>query len=67
MRQAAPYLAASWAVTAALLLGGAAGWWLDGKLGTKPWLLLAGLLAGVAIGMYQLGRVVLGSGRQDGP
>ncbi|MEK6607728.1 MAG: AtpZ/AtpI family protein [Myxococcota bacterium] len=24
------------------------GWWLDGKLGTEPWLLLTGLLFGIA-------------------
>ena len=28
---------------ATLLLFGAAGWWLDGKLGTDPWLLIAGI------------------------
>jgi F0F1-type ATP synthase assembly protein I len=36
------------------LLGGR---WLDGKAGTKPWLMLAGLLIGVVAGFRGLLRV----------
>jgi|GEM_PF-1052965 Uncharacterized protein conserved in bacteria len=38
----------------AIVLGLAAGWWLDKKLGSAPWLLLAGLLLGVAAGFKNL-------------
>ena len=33
---------------------GALGWWLDGKLGTEPWLMIGGILAGAAGAMYSL-------------
>ncbi|MBM3991694.1 MAG: AtpZ/AtpI family protein [Planctomycetes bacterium] len=35
---------------------GALGWWLDGKLGTSPWLMIAGILLGAAGAMYSLVR-----------
>lgn len=42
------------------LLGGR---WLDGKAGTAPWLMLAGLLIGVAAGFRGLMRVARESQR----
>ncbi len=30
------------------------GWWLDGKLGSSPWCLLAGAAIGVIGGLYRL-------------
>ena len=30
------------------------GWWGDGKLGTRPWLLLTGVFAGFGLGFYWL-------------
>ena len=39
-----------------VLLGVVAGRWADGKLGTQPWLLLLGTLAGFTLGLYQLIR-----------
>lgn len=41
------------AVVLCLLLG----WWLDGKLGTDPWLTLAGLGLGSLVGFRALWRV----------
>jgi F0F1-type ATP synthase assembly protein I len=38
------------------LLGLLGGRWLDGKLGTEPWLMLVGLVLGVASGMRSLLR-----------
>ena len=32
------------------------GRWLDGKLGTEPWLLLAGVMIGAVAGFYSLYR-----------
>jgi len=33
-----------------------AGVWLDGKLGTKPWLMLLGLVLGMVVGVWNLYR-----------
>jgi F0F1-type ATP synthase assembly protein I len=38
---------------------GALGYWLDGRWGTKPWLLLAGLLVGMIGGFVNFFRFVL--------
>jgi F0F1-type ATP synthase assembly protein I len=37
-------------VAVATLLGAFAGWWLDGRYGTTPWFLLAGIMLGSIIG-----------------
>jgi F0F1-type ATP synthase assembly protein I len=39
-------------LAAAVLLGFFGGWWLDRRLGTLPWLTLAGALAGIAGGFF---------------
>lgn len=44
---------------------GLAGYWLDRRWGTGPWLLLAGLLLGMAGGFVSFLRVALAAG--DGP
>jgi F0F1-type ATP synthase assembly protein I len=36
------------------LATGALGWWLDGKFGTSPWLLLVGIFLGAGGGFYSL-------------
>ncbi|MBI5596331.1 MAG: AtpZ/AtpI family protein [Elusimicrobia bacterium] len=38
----------------AMLLGVVGGRWADARLGTSPWLLLAGVALGFAAGMYLL-------------
>ena len=43
-----------------IVLGLLLGRWLDGLWGTGPWLLLAGVLLGIAAGFYNFFRVVLG-------
>lgn len=40
----------------ALLIPGAAGWWLDKKFGTGPWLLIVGIAFGFAVGLYVMIR-----------
>ncbi len=48
------------------ILGFAAlGWWLDGELGTEPWLLLAGLLFGATGGMISFIRTALRAGKSQ--
>jgi len=32
------------------------GWWLDGKWGSRPWLLLVGTTVGVTGGLFKLWR-----------
>lgn len=40
------------------LLFGAVGWWLDGKLGTEPWLMSLGIFVGAAAAFVWLVRQV---------
>jgi len=44
----------------AVLLPGAAGWWLDRRFGTVPWLMLVGGLLGFATGLVMLLRSIKG-------
>jgi F0F1-type ATP synthase assembly protein I len=40
-------------ITAVALLGGV-GWWLDKRWNTSPWLLIAGVGLGFAVGLYRM-------------
>ncbi len=42
----------------ALVLGFGAGFWLDGVLGTKPWLAFVGFFFGLAAGVLNVYRVM---------
>jgi F0F1-type ATP synthase assembly protein I len=53
-----PVILASYALIGAILLLGGAGFLADRYLGTSPWCLLIGLLAGLCIGFFRLGRVI---------
>lgn len=59
MRDAEPYLQATWSFAAAVALGVLAGYFADGKLGTTPWLLLAGSVLGMTIGVYAFVKALL--------
>jgi len=39
-----------------ICLLGAAGWWLDGRLSTFPWLMIAGIAMGFAVGLARIIR-----------
>lgn len=41
---------------ASILLFFFAGRWLDGRLGTEPWLLIAGVFVGLAAGFWSMYR-----------
>ena len=41
----------------ALVIGTAAGWWIDGKLGTKPWGFFIFFFFGLAAGVLNVYRV----------
>ena len=56
----------------AILAGVFAGWWVDRRLGSSPWLLLVGAFGGAGLGFYRLYRVLIagqagGSPRDDPP
>ena len=53
-RAAAPYLNAVWRVVGGVLVGGGAGWLVDGKLHSSPWGLIVGLFVGMGAGFYGL-------------
>ena len=42
----------------ALVIGFGAGYWLDGVLGTKPWLAFVGFFLGLAAGVLNVYRVM---------
>ena len=42
-----------------MLVGLGAGYWLDGKLGTRPWLFLAGGCVGVLAAFWQVYKLVM--------
>ncbi len=42
-------------------LGYFIGTWLDGLLGTEPWLMVAGLLLGIASGFYGVYQIIRGA------
>lgn len=48
--------AAAFSLFAGVVSGLLAGWLLDRWLGTKPWLLVVGVVVGAAAGFYELVR-----------
>jgi ATP synthase protein I len=50
----------------ALVIGFGAGYWLDGVLGTKPWLAFVGFFFGLAAGVLNVYRVMQLASRKDG-
>jgi len=59
LRKVAPYLNIGGMFAGCMVVGTFLGHWLDGKFGTKPWLLLAGAFLGMASGFYHFFKVVL--------
>ena len=54
LNRGASVIAASYGLIGAIMLLGGAGFVADRYFGTRPWCLLTGLIAGLAIGFYQL-------------
>lgn len=42
------------------------GYWLDGKLGTRPWLTFALTIAGLASGIYEAVKILIEATRDGG-
>ena len=49
--------AAAFSLFSAVVAGLIAGWLMDRWLGTRPWLLVAGIVLGAVVGFYQFIRV----------
>lgn len=58
IRRSGPAAAAGYTLIGAIILLGGIGYALDLWLGTSPGFLLAGLLAGVIVGFYELAKIV---------
>ncbi len=67
MQQLGPYLGMGLQIAAAMSAFGALGWWLDGKYGTTPWLLAAGVVLGATGGMISVVRTTIQLGKRDKP
>jgi ATP synthase protein I len=50
----------------AVAVGAGIGWLIDRGLGSMPWGLITGFFLGVAVGMWNVFRAVLGPGRSGG-
>lgn len=48
------YAGASYTLVGGIIVLGGIGYVLDGWWGTKPWLLLVGLLLGIVVGFYEI-------------
>jgi ATP synthase protein I len=51
-RRAAPYLNISYILISSIILFGIGGWWIDGKMQTRPLFFILGLFAGLGVGFY---------------
>lgn len=60
LRDTAPYLGIGSSLAATVLLGLGAGYWLDGKLGTRPLLFLLGGVFGILAAFWQCYKLVMG-------
>lgn len=57
LARGAKYWLLAWSVPISIGIGYGAGWWLDNRLGTEPWLQIIGFLLGAAAGMVQILQV----------
>jgi len=60
LREAAPYLGMGTALAVTVLLGLGAGYWIDGKLGTRPIFFLVGGVLGLCAAGYNFFKTVMG-------
>ena len=63
-------LAQVWAIPVLILvsalIGLGIGLWLDGKLGTTPWLAIVLTLSGLGAGLYESAKILIQVTRGDG-
>jgi len=65
MTQAAMVSSIGLLIVVSTLIGLGVGYWLDSKLGTKPWLAFVCTLLGLAAGMYESARIILNAIRSE--
>lgn len=58
LRDAGPYLTASYVMVGSVLGMALLGFFLDRWLGTEPWILLVATLTGLVVGLYEMARIV---------
>lgn len=58
LRRSGPAVIAGYTLIGAIALFGGVGYALDAWRGTSPWFLVTGLLLGVAVGFYELAKLV---------
>jgi putative F0F1-ATPase subunit (Ca2+/Mg2+ transporter) len=59
-RDAGPYMGLGWVLAVSVGLGTVGGLYADRRFGTKPWMTLIGLIAGMAVGFVNVLRSLLG-------
>jgi len=64
-REFGPYLTLGLQLALSVVLFFFLGRWLDGVLGTSPWLMIAGLVLGSAGGFIQFFRTVVALGKEE--
>lgn len=65
LQKIAPFLNIGTVLVACVLVGIGLGYWLDKKLQTEPWLLLAGAFLGIASGFYHFIKTVMQLQKSD--
>jgi ATP synthase protein I len=65
LRDTAPYLSIGTALAVTVLVGLGGGYWLDGRLGTRPLFFLVGGVIGLAAAMYHFMKTVSELKRKD--
>ena len=66
MRAAAQVWAIPVLILVSTLIGLGLGLWLDGKLGTKPWLAIVLTFVGLAAGLYESVKILIQVSRGNG-
>lgn len=61
LRELAPLLGLGMTLAVTVLAGLGLGYWLDSRLGTRPWLLLVCSSLGVAVALVYFMKTVMGS------
>lgn len=60
LRELGPYLGLGTTLAVTVLAGLGAGYWLDGRLGTRPLLVLLGGTLGLGVGLFHFFKTVAG-------
>ena len=58
LRRSGPAASIGYTLIGAIGVFGGLGYAVDRWLGTAPWFLLAGLLLGIAVGFYELAKII---------